>query len=114
MAFLGGLYDRFLVNSAVTREMEGMHEPSSDMVEKVASMVDKLNRSATKNGSEIEMDIPISLCGRVINAAVWDKENWEFVKQNVEIGSFVMLRNVEITNFPIHKLPSKFFCSVFV
>lgn len=39
---------------------------------------------------------PISLCGRVINAIVWEETMWNLIatKRIVDVGSFLRLRNV--------------------
>ena len=52
-------------------------------------------------GSEAEdnesFDPPKCLCGRVVNVAIWEAEQWEQIRSNesgVRVGKFVRLKNV--------------------
>ena len=90
--------------------MKRRKEPSSDAVEKVARLVNEINdKSKGNSDDEPSIEIPCSLCGRVINAAIWEKELWEFCQQNLNVGSFIMLRNVDIKVHPNPDLRSKCF-----
>jgi hypothetical protein len=93
---------RLLNHSEASQE-----EPSVTIVQKVANLVSHLKdgSSGTNNGSMLE--IPLSLCGKVMNALIWEKELWDFVQQNVSIGTFVYLRNAEIKSHPRSKFPGK-------
>jgi len=100
--------DQFLVDSLFTQEMKRRNEPTSDAVEKVASLVDKnhYDDSSGSSDSALSIEIPRSLCGRVTNAAIWEKELWEFCQQNLNVGTFVMLRNVDINGHPRPEIPT--------
>jgi len=55
---------------------------------------------SSSSGHSIEA--PISLCGRVINAVIWEEELWNLLckGQIVHTGSFIRLRNVSDSKLP--------------
>jgi len=70
-----------------------------------------------KESSDITMTPPKSLCGRVINVAIWEKPQWDLITSShdsISIGKFIRLRNVNEECLPssglrclmVHKLSS--------
>lgn len=61
--------------------------------------------------AQCQLEPPKSLCGRVVNAAIWEEHHWQFVSRSlskitcseevvcegehvVRVGSYVRLRNI--------------------
>lgn len=45
---------------------------------------------------------PASLCGRVINAIIWEENLWSLIQNEciIDVGSFVRLRNINNAKLP--------------
>ncbi|KAL3758343.1 hypothetical protein ACHAWU_005013 [Discostella pseudostelligera] len=65
-----------------------------DPPEQVLLEIDKIIGNLVESGTSIEA--PLTLCGRVVNAIVWEEELWNLIhKENILcVGTFVRLRNV--------------------
>jgi hypothetical protein len=46
--------------------------------------------------SNITMEIPKTLCGRISNVVIWEKSHWNLISEDVPVGTFLRLRNVHI------------------
>jgi hypothetical protein len=66
-------------------------DPPMEAVAKIAAIVEAHKETAANLR---ELQAPVSLCGRVVNAFVWEVENWELVHSSVRVGNFIRLRNV--------------------
>ena len=67
------------------------HDPPEQVLVEIEKILADISSSS---GHTIEA--PISLCGRVINAVIWEEELWTLIYKEhiVHIGSFIRLRNV--------------------
>jgi hypothetical protein len=44
--------------------------------------------------AEDPIEPPKSLCGKIVNVAVWEEPHWAFVRKRLQPGSFLRMRNV--------------------
>lgn len=65
-------------------------DPPSEALQAIANAVETIK--AVDNASTLEP--PKSLCGRVMNVAVWEEPDLQFIKFALQVGSFIRLRNV--------------------
>jgi len=73
----------------------GMSQPH-DPPEKVLVEIEKILACMSSSSGHRVVEAPITLCGRVINAVIWEEELWNLIHREaiVQIGSFIRLRNV--------------------
>lgn len=66
------------------------HDPPEEVLLEIERVIGNFFQS----GSYIET--PLTLCGRVVNAIVWEEDLWNLISREniVRIGTFVRLRNV--------------------
>jgi Telomeric single stranded DNA binding POT1/CDC13 len=70
-------------------------DPSTASVIAIADIVQRL----AVIRPNLALQPPITLCGRVINVVIWEKQHWDLIKEQiVKIGSFVRFRNVNEHN----------------
>lgn len=57
--------------------------------------------SGTPN-EELTIQAPLALCGRVINAMIWEENLWTLIHREniIHIGSFIRLRNINNAKLP--------------
>lgn len=60
---------------------------------RIAQIIDKMNSDDSKEGDGI-VEKPKSLCGRVVNVAIWEKPHWDLVAERIAVGMFIRFRNV--------------------
>jgi hypothetical protein len=78
------------------------HDPSTSSVIAIADIVKRL---AVVRPS-LSLQPPITLCGRVVNVVVWEKQHWDLIQEQiVKVGSFVRFRNVHEHNLADTDLP---------
>ena len=56
---------------------------------------------------------PDRFCGRVVNVAIWEREIWDYIESNIEVGSFIRLRNVSYELLSGFKCWCKFRATLF-
>lgn len=66
-------------------------DPPCSAVVKIDAVVKKI-RELDDNESLVA---PKALCGRVVNLIIWEDALWDIVKSNIQIGTFLRLRNVD-------------------
>lgn len=69
-------------------------DPPSEALVALHSTVELLNTSPYKRETAKFLSDILSVCGRVVNVAVWETPHWDFVKSNFKIGDFIRFRNV--------------------
>jgi hypothetical protein len=69
-------------------------DPPREALVALHSTVELLNNSKYNTETNQLLSEIISVCGRVINVAIWESPHWEFVKVNFKIGDFIRFRNV--------------------
>lgn len=81
--------------------MIGSLSQPHDPPEQVLVEIEKI-MAFMSSTSGIAIEAPIALCGRVINAVIWEEELWTLIhKENiVHVGSFIRLRNVSNSKIP--------------
>lgn len=69
-----------------------LHDPP----EQVLVEIEKILACMSSSSGHRIVEAPITLCGRVINAVIWEEELWNLMHREgiVQIGSFIRLRNV--------------------
>jgi hypothetical protein len=96
------------------------HDPPEQVLVEIEKIL-----ACTSLTSGHAIEAPISLCGRVINAVIWEEELWTLIDKEkiVHVGSFIRLRNIsnsklptEICNceFMINRSSSIFICKLTV
>lgn len=64
-------------------------------MEVLTSLESAVGSASSDPGSADVVTPPVALCGRVVNAVVWEEGLWDTVTSSgVGVGSFVRLRNV--------------------
>lgn len=73
----------------------GISQPH-DPPEQVLMEIEKILACMSSLSGHRIVEAPIVLCGRVINAVIWEEELWNLIHREaiVHIGSFIRLRNV--------------------
>ena len=64
-------------------------EPTSAVIGRMAAFIREMEK-----GADDPIEPPKSLCGKVINVAIWEDAHWELVKKTLRPGKFVRIRNV--------------------
>jgi len=84
-------------------------QPRDDPPEQVLVTIEKILRDISASGPTNAVgrdgsitEAPIALCGRVINAIIWEENLWNLIhlENMINVGSFVRLRNVNNTKLP--------------
>ena len=68
-----------------------------EVLTSLESAVGSIRSTSSDSGPFSGADVgpPVALCGRVVNAVVWEEGLWDRVtSSSVQVGSFVRLRNV--------------------
>jgi hypothetical protein len=73
------------------------HDPPEQVLVEIEKILADMSSSS---GNAV--DAPISLCGRVINAVIWEEELWTLIcrEQIVHIGSFIRLSSSRQSDSP--------------
>jgi hypothetical protein len=79
------------IATAMAQQSVRNGDPPCSAVVKIAAVVKKI-RELDGNESVVA---PKALCGRVVNLIIWEDALWDMVKSNVQIGTFLRLRNVD-------------------
>jgi hypothetical protein len=69
-------------------------DPPSEALVVLHSTVEFLNNTPYKSKMTKFLSEIFSVCGRVMNIAIWEAPHWDFVKSNFKIGDFIRFRNV--------------------
>mmetsp|Transcript_29561 Transcript_29561/g.61661 ORF Transcript_29561/g.61661 Transcript_29561/m.61661 type:complete len:883 (+) Transcript_29561:438-3086(+) len=94
---------------SVTSAGNSNQQPQDDPPEQVLTTIEKIVRdisaSGPPNAAGLDGNViqaPIALCGRVINAIIWEENLWNLIHREsmIDMGSFVRLRNVNNTKLP--------------
>ena len=87
--------------------LQARDDPPFEALEALGLAVEQLKYEAS---IAPQVEKPDRFCGRVINAAIWERELWDYIDSRVEVGSFIRLRNVSGYSPPGINLGCKF-CS---
>ena len=60
-------------------------DPPQEAVVKVSSIVKKMNDAYP----DVDLETPLSLCGRVANSVVWEQNHWEVVAKKMRKPSWI-------------------------
>ena len=68
-------------------------------IEKILKAISSLEQPDTTCSG---VNAPLALCGRVINAIIWEEDLWNLIQRDgiINIGSFVRLRNINNAMLP--------------
>jgi hypothetical protein len=77
-------------NTNAARDAIRNGDPPVEALVKLAEIVRKIQ----KIRDNADLQPPKTLSGRVVNVAIWESPQWEFITHAVQIGSFIRLRNV--------------------
>lgn len=84
--------DRSPIPSVPLAELlKAKEDPPFEALEALGLAVEQM-KFETSIASQVEK--PDRFCGRVVNAAIWERELWDYIDSRVEVGSFIRLRNV--------------------
>lgn len=70
-------------------------DPPSEALVALHSTIGTLNNSPYRTETTRVLSEVVSVCGRVVNVAVWESHHWDFVKRNMRVGDFIRQRNVD-------------------
>jgi hypothetical protein len=85
------LPSRFPVKTFFSQQVESNGDPPPEALERIVKIVQDYRES-----NEDDLAIPLSFCGRVANALLWEEGHWELIREHLQVGTFVRLRNVDI------------------
>jgi len=96
--------DRLSSNYAIPAGWSSREEPAEEAILAVSAIVKQMNighgnyrRLHGQNKTSYDnIEAPVRLCGRVVNAVVWELEHWNLLrsnKSNFRIGKFFTLKN---------------------
>jgi hypothetical protein len=66
------------------------HDPPEQLLLEIETIIENMSKSGSI------LVAPLTLCGRVINAIIWEEELWNLIHREriLRIGTFIRLRNV--------------------
>jgi hypothetical protein len=79
------------VKTYFQQQAETNGDPPPEALDRIVKIVQKLIES-----NEDNLAIPLSFCGRVANALIWEEGHWELIREHIQVGTFIRLRNVDI------------------
>lgn len=89
--------DPILVDSLAARQAIQEGDPPSSVLTAISKIVPTLRKGVGSDGESEGFEPPKCLCGRVVNVAIWEAEQWERIRSNesgIRVGKFVRLKNV--------------------
>ena len=89
--------DPILVDSLAARQAIQEGDPPSSVLTAISKIVPTLTKGVGGDGESEGFEPPKCLCGRVVNVAIWEAEQWERIRSNesgIRVGKFVRLKNV--------------------
>jgi len=91
--------DPIPISGLIARQATQEGDPPASVLAAISKIVPTLvNGGSEGEGEDNEsFDPPTCLCGRVVNVAIWEAEQWEQIRSNesgVRVGKFVRLKNV--------------------
>lgn len=69
-------------------------DPPQEALISLHRTIQELNQSPHCSDATDRLGDVVSVCGQVINVAVWEEPLWRFCQQHLAVGRFVRLRNV--------------------
>jgi hypothetical protein len=72
-------------------------DPPCEALLSIASVIESIKTADGDSGTGDDvasLEPPTCLCGRVVNVAVWEESHWDLVREVLQVGSFIRLRNV--------------------
>ena len=87
--------DPMPVDSLVAMEAIRNGDPPSSAVSSISSIISSF--SGEGNSIEASLEPPKSLCGRVVNAVIWEPTMWNLLREpglGLAVGNFVRFRNI--------------------
>ena len=77
-------------------------DPPEELLLEIEKIVGDISSSSSSEPGRPLIQAPITLCGRVINAIIWEEQLWNLIQREhiINIGSFVRLRNVNKARLP--------------
>ena len=89
--------DPFLVDGLVARQAMQEGDPPASVLMAISKIGPTLTKDVSGDDESEAFEPPKCLCGRVINVAIWEGEQWERIRSNesgIRVGKFVRLKNV--------------------
>jgi hypothetical protein len=74
-------------------------DPPPEALVRISSIIQKLHQTSSSRNSSRNLETPKALCGRVANVLIWEQSHWNLITENVPIGCFVRLRNVDVNQW---------------
>ena len=74
--------------------MSATGDPPTQAMVALHLTIGTLNNSPYRTETTVALSEVVSVCGRVVNLAVWESPHWDFSKRNFNVGDFIRLRNV--------------------
>jgi hypothetical protein len=81
----------FPVNTLFSHQAERNGDPPPEALARIVKILQDQRES-----NEDDLAVPLSFCGRVANALIWEEGHWELITQHIQVGTFIRLRNVDI------------------
>ncbi|KAG7368887.1 telomeric single stranded DNA binding POT1/CDC13-containing protein [Nitzschia inconspicua] len=92
--------DPFPVRTIFSQQAERNGDPPPEALEELVKIVQKLQQSSE------DLVVPLSFCGRVANVLIWEEVHWTLLKEHVQLGTFIRLRNVDIRRWQYNQFRS--------
>ena len=89
--------DPILVDGLAARQAIQEGDPPSSVLTAISKIVPTLTKGVGGDDEREGFEPPKCLCGRVVNVAIWEAEQWERIRSNesgIRVGKFVRLKNV--------------------
>ena len=74
-------------------------DPPPTAVSKIATILRKWKENHSNDPSVAALHIPESTCGKVVNVIIWERHHWDLIEQHVPTGTFLRLRNVDVSRY---------------
>ena len=69
-------------------------DPPTEAMVALHLTIETMNNSPYRTETTLLLGEVVSVCGRVVNLAVWESPHWDFAKRYFKVGDFIRLRNV--------------------
>ena len=99
LSYLSQSNHRPPLNSSVPNQPS---DPPEELLLEIEKIVGDISSSSSTEPGHPLIQAPITLCGRVINAIIWEEQLWNLIQREhiIHIGSFVRLRNINKARLP--------------
>ena len=93
--------DTMPINVENTNAGQSIADPPEQVLVKIEKILKAFSSAEVPDSTCAGVNAPIALCGRVINAIIWEEDLWDLIEKGiVKVGSFIRLRNINKRMLP--------------